>query len=30
MERPIDEERRLANIEDEDWNALKPGFIHAV
>ncbi|KAM3144212.1 hypothetical protein pb186bvf_003674 [Paramecium bursaria] len=30
MERPIDEEKRLANIEDEDWNALKPGFIHAV
>jgi hypothetical protein len=28
--RPINEENRLARIEDEDWNALRPEFIAGV
>lgn len=30
MVRPLDDEKRLARIEDEDWNALHPDFIAAV
>lgn len=30
MVRPIQDERRLARIEEEDWNALRPEFIVAV
>jgi hypothetical protein len=30
MVRPIQDERRLARIEEEDWNALRPEFIDAV
>jgi hypothetical protein len=25
--RPLNEENRLARIEDEDWNALRPEFM---
>ncbi|CAK55991.1 unnamed protein product (macronuclear) [Paramecium tetraurelia] len=30
MVRPIQDERRLARVEEEDWNALRPEFISAV
>lgn len=30
MIKPIQDEKRLARIEEEDWNALRPEFIAAV
>lgn len=30
MVRPLTDEHRLARIEDEDWNALRPEFIQSV